>query len=156
MAPPRIGTAGWSVPSGFGDGGSQLQRYAARFSCVEINSSFYRPHRPQTYARWAASVPAGFRFAVKAPRTITHDARLREPRALLQPFLEEIGALGATLGPLLIQLPPSLAFDAALAPAVLIGAALGRTVLRRIEQRTFETLVYLLTIAAALLMLVPR
>ena len=112
-----IGTAGWSVPSGFGDGGSQLQRYATRLCCVEINSSFYRPHRPATYARWAASVPAGFRFSVKAPRSITHEARLRDVRTLLAPFLEQASALGAALGPLLIQLPPSLAFDAAVAQA---------------------------------------
>jgi uncharacterized protein YecE (DUF72 family) len=109
----RIGTAGWSVPQG-GEG-SQLQRYSARLDCVEIDSSFYRPHRPQTYARWAASVPQGFRFAVKAPRAVTHQARLRDAAPLLQPFLAEIAALGPALGPLLLQLPPSLKFDPALA-----------------------------------------
>jgi len=111
----RIGTAGWSVPSQPGAQGSQLQRYAARLSCVEINSSFYRPHRVATYARWAASVPAGFRFAVKAPRAITHEARLRNAAPLLQAFVEQIGALGPALGPMLVQLPPSLKFDPALA-----------------------------------------
>ncbi len=109
----RIGTAGWSVPAG-GEG-SQLQRYAARFCCVEIDTSFYRPHRPETYARWAASVPPDFRFAVKAPRAITHEARLRGAERLWPAFLGQIAALGAKLGPLLIQLPPSLAFDPALA-----------------------------------------
>jgi uncharacterized protein YecE (DUF72 family) len=110
--PVRIGTAGWSVPKG-GEG-SQLQRYSARLGCVEINSSFYRPHRPQTYARWAASVPPGFRFAVKLPRAVTHEARLRDARPLLQAFFEQIAALGPALGPALAQLPPSLKLDRSL------------------------------------------
>jgi uncharacterized protein YecE (DUF72 family) len=111
----RIGTAGWSVPKGFGAEGSQLQRYSARLNCVEINSSFYRPHRPETYARWAQSAPTGFRFALKAPRAITHEARLRDAAPLLQAFLGEIAPLGPALGPVLVQLPPSLEFDPALA-----------------------------------------
>jgi uncharacterized protein YecE (DUF72 family) len=90
---------------------SLLQRYAAVLPAVEINSSFYRSHRPATYARWAAAVPDGFRFGVKLPRSITHDGRLAEPRALLETFLAEIGALGERLGVLLVQLPPSLRFD---------------------------------------------
>ena len=77
-----IGCAGWSihkdVAGAFPDEGSHLERYAAVFPAVEINSSFYRPHQPQTYARWAASVPEAFRFSVKLPRSITHDARLRD------------------------------------------------------------------------------
>ncbi|WP_458094418.1 DUF72 domain-containing protein [Roseomonas sp. WA12] len=93
--------------------GSHLQRYAGQLSAVEINSSFYRPHRPSTYARWAASAPPGFRFAVKVPREITHDRRLVDTAAPLERFLGEIAALGEALGPLLVQLPPSLAFDAA-------------------------------------------
>lgn len=113
----RIGCAGWSVPrvdaASFAMGGSHLQRYAGRFDCVEINSSFYRAHKPATYARWAASVPAGFRFAVKMPRTITHDLRLVGSRPLLDAFFSGIGALGASLGCVLIQLPPTLAFDRA-------------------------------------------
>jgi uncharacterized protein YecE (DUF72 family) len=88
-----------------------LQRYAAVFSAVEINSSFHRPHRPATYARWAAAVPQQFRFAVKVPRTLTHDARLMGGGHLLEAFLAEAGVLGDRLGVLLVQLPPSLAFD---------------------------------------------
>jgi uncharacterized protein YecE (DUF72 family) len=118
-----IGTAGWSISSAtrsvFPDAGSQLERYSARFSCVEINSSFYRPHRVQTYARWAASTPPGFRFAVKAPRAITHEARLRNAREPLAAFVDQIGALGSRLGPMLIQLPPSLHFYEAVADAFL-------------------------------------
>ena len=91
--------------------GSHLERYAARFNAVEINSSFYRPHRPQTYQRWAAATPEGFRFAVKAPRTITHERRLADCEYLIQAFLDQIELLGDRLGPILVQLPPSLAFD---------------------------------------------
>jgi uncharacterized protein YecE (DUF72 family) len=91
---------------------SNLERYATRFSCAEINSSFYRQHRRSTYERWAASVPAEFRFAVKVPRAITHDQRLVAADVLLEVFLDEARGLGATLGPLLVQLPPSLTLDA--------------------------------------------
>jgi uncharacterized protein YecE (DUF72 family) len=78
---------------------------------VEINSSFYRPHRPATYARWAAGVPDGFRFAVKMPREITHWRKLVDVADLLERFLAEVAALGDRLGPLLVQLAPSLRFD---------------------------------------------
>jgi uncharacterized protein YecE (DUF72 family) len=110
----RVGCAGWSIPKEhaglFPPHGTHLARYAARFPAVEINSSFYRPHRTATYARWAATVPADFRFAVKVPREITHRRRLVDTGDLLDRFLAEAGALGGKLGPLLVQLPPSLAF----------------------------------------------
>ena len=110
-----IGCAGWTIPkeavAAFPEAGSHLERYAAVFPAVEINSSFYRPHRPQTYARWAASVPPDFRFSVKLPRAITHDARLRDPDEALDRFLLEAGELGAKLGCILVQLPPSAAFE---------------------------------------------
>jgi len=116
---PRIGCAGWSlaasVASRFPAHGSHLERYAQVFSCVEINSSFYRSHRPDTYVRWAASVPDDFRFSVKLPRAITHEARLAGVEPALQSFLNEIAGLGDKLGYLLVQLPPSLALDVALA-----------------------------------------
>jgi uncharacterized protein YecE (DUF72 family) len=114
-----VGCAGWSIPKEAaarlpGDG-SHLERYASVFPIVEINSSFHRPHRPATYARWAASVPGGFRFSVKLPRTITHDAKLAGVDALLDQFALEAGALGDKLGCVLVQLPPKLAFDAEVA-----------------------------------------
>ncbi|WP_145647601.1 DUF72 domain-containing protein [Pseudoduganella lurida] len=113
---PFVGCAGWSIPRDdaprFPAEGSHLQRYAAVFNAVEINSSFYRPHQPKTYARWAQDTPDGFRFAVKLPRTITHEARLRDFDALLAQFAGEAGALGNKLGVVLVQLPPSLALDA--------------------------------------------
>lgn len=68
-----------------------MQRYAARLNAVEINSSFYRAHRSQTHARWAASVPEHFRFSVKLPKAITHEHRLQGCAGLLEPFLDECG-----------------------------------------------------------------
>jgi len=110
-----IGTAGWSIPARYADdfaeSGTHLERYAARMKAVEINSSFYRPHQKKTYERWAASVPADFRFSVKLPRTITQDRRLKDCDDLLERFLDESAGLGAMLGVLLAQLPPSLAYD---------------------------------------------
>lgn len=120
-AAPRIGTAGWAIPRAvaerFPTDGSALQRYAARFTAAEINSTFYRSHRASTYARWVAATPPDFRFAVKLPRTITHEARLAHPTPLLAAFRAEATQLGDKLGPLLVQLPPSLSFDAAVADA---------------------------------------
>lgn len=112
----RIGTAGWALPrqwrAEFPVDGSNLERYAARFGGVEINSSFYRQHRRAVYERWAASVPPHFRFAVKVPRAVTHDQALVAADVLLEVFLEEAHGLGGRLGPLLVQLPPSLDFHA--------------------------------------------
>jgi uncharacterized protein YecE (DUF72 family) len=112
-----VGTAAWAIPKqydgAFPSEGSHLVRYASRFDGVEINSSFYRPHRVSTYQRWAGDVPDHFRFAVKMPKTITHEARLRNVDEPLQRFLGEIAGLGAKLGPVLIQLPPSLRYDPA-------------------------------------------
>lgn len=112
----RIGTAGWSIPRAlaqdFPGEGSHLARYARVLQCAEINTSFYRSHRPEVYARWAAQTPVGFRFAVKLPRAITHDQRLRAARAPLTRFLSEVAGLGDRLGVLLVQLPPSLPFEA--------------------------------------------
>ncbi len=112
----RVGTAGWSIPRAvaerFPGDGSHLARYARVLDCAEINTSFYRSHRQEVYARWAAQTPPGFRFAVKLPRTITHDQRLRHARAALERFLGEVAGLGDRLGVLLVQLPPSLEFEA--------------------------------------------
>ncbi len=115
----RVGTAGWAIPRDarerFGGDGSRLERYARRFRCVEINSTFYRPHRRSTYARWAASVPDEFRFALKVPKEITHARRFVDVVEPLEHFLAETAELGEKRGVLLVQLPPSFAYDAALA-----------------------------------------
>jgi uncharacterized protein YecE (DUF72 family) len=123
----RIGTAGWSIPRehaasftplGNGDD-SALARYARVFDAVEINSSFWRHHKPETYARWARTVPSRFRFALKVPRAITHEHGLRGAACarVLDQFLDEVAALGRKLGPLLVQLPPSFALEPRVARA---------------------------------------
>lgn len=113
--PLRIGTAGWSVPSRYAEqiplGGSHLHRYAGRLNAVEINSSFYRSHQRKTYERWAQSTPDDFRFSVKMPKAITHEARLSGYDALLDRFMGEVMGLGDKLGVLLVQLPPSFSFN---------------------------------------------
>lgn len=114
-----LGCAGWSlstaVQENFPLQGSHLERYAAVLSAVEINSSFYRPHRATTYSRWRDSVPAAFRFSVKVPKKITHTLRLRDVDDELQEFLDAVHHLAEKLGCLLVQLPPSLAYDALIA-----------------------------------------
>jgi uncharacterized protein YecE (DUF72 family) len=111
-----IGTAGWSLPRAeqhhFPSLGSHLERYASRFPAAEINSSFHRSHKPAIWARWRDAVPPGFRFSVKLPKAITHAARLSGTDALVAAFMEEISVLEAKLGCLLVQLPPSFAYDA--------------------------------------------
>ena len=113
---PRIGTAGWTIPRACADrlpqDGTHLQRYARVFTAAEINSSFHRPHAESTYRKWAESTPPGFLFSVKMPRAITHDLKLRRARLPLERFLGESAGLGDRRGPLLVQLPPSFAFDA--------------------------------------------
>ena len=115
----RIGCAGWAIASRqaalFGEGDNTLARYATRFSVAEINSTFHRSHRADTYVRWAATVPRTFRFSVKLPKAITHEARLVRSGAAIATFAKEIAGLGAKLGGVLVQLPPSLSFDARVA-----------------------------------------
>jgi uncharacterized protein YecE (DUF72 family) len=130
-----IGTAGWAIRREhthlFADVGTHLQRYATLFNCVEINSCFYRPHRFSTYERWAGSVPDHFRFAVKLPKVITHELRFVGIDEALDRFLEETSGLGAKLGPILVQLPPSFAFEESLAAdffATLRGRFTGQVV----------------------------
>ena len=113
---PRVGTAGWSIPresaAAFPGEDQHLHRYARVLSCAEINSSFHRSHKASVYERWASSTPPGFRFSAKLPRTISHDSGLVGTKALLARFLDEVAGLGEKLAVLLVQFPPSLAFDA--------------------------------------------
>ena len=118
MTHVHIGTAGWSVATRYlpliPAGGSHLERYGRAFSVAEIDSSFYRHHKNETYRRWAASVGRNFRFSVKIPRALTHEGRLvGEKNAVLDRFFLEVAGLGRKLGVLLAQLPPSLEFDRA-------------------------------------------
>lgn len=112
-----IGCAGWSISSIYAEDpalpktGSHLERYAAALSMVEINSSFYRPHRPETYARWRDTTPPPFRFSVKIPKAITHEKKLIGIDDILDRFISDVTRLEEKLGCLLVQLPPKLKFD---------------------------------------------
>lgn len=110
-----VGCAGWSLRKELADWfpstGTHLERYSNRFNAVEINSSFYRPHRQSTYVRWAESTPESFRFAVKMPKQITHLKRLVDVDEQVDQFLSETSGLGDKLGMILVQLPPSLALE---------------------------------------------
>jgi uncharacterized protein YecE (DUF72 family) len=115
MGNMRIATAGWSIPRDAREtiaaSGSSLERYATVLGATEINTTFYRRHRSTTFERWRDSVPSAFRFAVKMPRTITHEAGLVAPRIALRELCDDIRGLGAKLGPILVQLPASFPFD---------------------------------------------
>jgi uncharacterized protein YecE (DUF72 family) len=119
----RVGTAGWSIPRAsafrFEGPGTHLERYARSFRCVEINSSFYRPHAAAVYRKWRDNTPQDFRFSVKMPRTITHKLRLKAARGPLIAFLAETDGLAEKRGPILVQLPPSFSFDAVVVRAFL-------------------------------------
>lgn len=93
-----------------------LKFYATQLSTVEINYSFYQMPKETVLQGWAASVPDGFQFALKANQKITHVARLRNCESTLKRFLEVASVLqeGNHLGPILVQLPPNFKFDAAL------------------------------------------
>jgi len=114
----RIGTSGWSYaewrgtfyPRGLA-AGRWLTHYAEAFDTVELNATFYRLPAPEQFAKWAAQVPDGFLFSVKAPRLITHLHRLQHCAGALTEFLDAARALEKKLGPILYQLPPSLPYD---------------------------------------------
>ena len=137
--PIRVGTAGWSLPRDVQDrfpaDGTHLTRYATRLSAAEINSSFHRPHRRAIYERWAASVGQDFRFAVKLAKAITHERRLVDVGEPLRRFADEISGLGYKLGPILVQLRPSLGFEPAVAEAFFRALRLAIPVQAVIEPR---------------------
>lgn len=113
------GTSGWQYKEWQGSfypedlpQDRMLAYYAERFPSVEVNNTFYRLPKEDVLRRWAATVPDGFRFVLKASRRITHNARLRE--GALDPLdylLRTASALGDRLGPILFQLPPNLKKD---------------------------------------------
>jgi uncharacterized protein YecE (DUF72 family) len=111
-----VGIAGWSNPPAIRPDRppavTHLGYYAEQFRCVEINSSFYRPHRGTTYARWRNETPKAFRFTVKMPRAITHEHHLKRCSAEAARFYEEVEHLQPKLGAILVQLPPDLEFSA--------------------------------------------
>ena len=113
-----IGTSGYNYPEWKGNfypsdlpNSKMLQYYSERFATVEINYSFYRMPSEKVLEGWAETAPDGFAFTLKAPRRITHDARLRECEDMIQSFGTRARTLGPELGVLLFQLPPSLRKD---------------------------------------------
>ena len=121
MARVSVGISGWTYagwrrafyPQGLPQR-RELEYVADRLGSVEINGSFYSLQRPTSWTRWRATVPAGFVFAVKGGRFITHVRRLRDVETPLATFFASgVLALGPTLGPILWQLPPQLVYDEA-------------------------------------------
>lgn len=120
MATAHIGTSGWNYPHWKGRfypeglGASKwLGHYAGRFATVEINRSFYRLPTLENFTSWAAQVPEGFTFAVKATRFTTHIKRLKDAPQTVANLLSAARGLGERLGPILFQLPPTMSYDAA-------------------------------------------
>lgn len=109
----QVGTSGWHRPHWRGpfypteaDPDTWLSRYAERFACVEIDESFHRLPAAETIKQWCAVTPAHFRFAVRAPRSITHTRKLRNCDEAIGRVLRLTDALGEKAGPVLFQLPP--------------------------------------------------
>ena len=114
-----VGTSGWSYKEWKGSfypaklpQEEMLSFYAARFSSVEVNNSFYRIPSEKVLADWAAQVPADFSFVMKASRRVTHNSRLADQDGSLEYFLRAVNPLGDRLGPTLFQLPPTFQKDA--------------------------------------------
>jgi uncharacterized protein YecE (DUF72 family) len=113
-----IGTSGWHYRHWVGayyppktPAEEFLARYRLDFPTVEINNTFYRLPSPEVLAGWRETVPAGFRFAVKASRFITHFRKLKDAGESFRLFFDPIRILGKRLGPVLFQLPPHWHYD---------------------------------------------
>jgi uncharacterized protein YecE (DUF72 family) len=113
-----IGTSGYNYPEWKGSfypadlaAAKMLPYYAARVPTVEINYTFYRMPSVKLLEGWMKQVPPSFTFTLKAPRRITHDAKLMHCDTLTAEFCQTAGTLGNQLGALLFQLPPSLKKD---------------------------------------------
>jgi uncharacterized protein YecE (DUF72 family) len=111
----HIGTAGWNYrdwagnfyPEGISDSKEMLDEYVKRFKTVELDSTFYGIPRPNTVADWHERTPPDFIFAAKFPRVITHDKKLFDTQAETDEFLTTMAALGAKMGPFVLQFPYS-------------------------------------------------
>ena len=114
----HVGTSGWSYDHWEGvlyppgtPLRARLEHYVARFQTVEVNSTYYRWPRDATFAGWRRRLPPGFLLTVKAPRGLTHGARLYAPERWVHRIACSLTHLGPTLGVLLVQLPPALPYD---------------------------------------------
>ncbi len=114
----HVGTSGYSFPEWKGPfypkalpAAEMLPYYAARFPTVEINNTFYRLPKESVVTDWAAAVPEGFTFSIKASQRITHHARLKDADELMSYLLRVCTALGDKRGPTLFQLPPNMKLD---------------------------------------------
>lgn len=114
----RVGTSGYDYPEWRGafypekwPRKKMLPYYAERLDTVEINYTFYRLPTERLLAGWSAATPSGFRFTLKAPRRITHEARLAGCESVTDAFCAAAATLGEKLGALLFQLPPSFRKD---------------------------------------------
>jgi uncharacterized protein YecE (DUF72 family) len=123
-----VGTSGYNYPEWKGSfypatlpASKMLPYYAERFSTVEINYTFYRSPTEKIVDGWNTATPERFKLTLKAPKRITHDARLRDCADRVRQFLETAATLGPKLGALLFQLPPSVKKDLALFDAFLDG-----------------------------------
>ena len=121
-----IGTSGYNYPEWKGTfypadlpAAKMLPYYAARFPTVEINYTFYRMPSEKLVGGWADQTPSPYRLTLKAPRRITHDARLKQTGELVSRFCLVASTLGDKLGALLFQLPPNLKKDVPLLEAFL-------------------------------------
>jgi uncharacterized protein YecE (DUF72 family) len=113
-----VGTSGWQYKDWRGvvyPAGVPMRRwleeYAERFATVEINNAFYRLPSQETFKTWRERTPSGFVVAVKASRYLTHIKRLRDPEEPVQRLMSHAAGLGDRLGPVLLQLPPTLRVD---------------------------------------------
>jgi len=123
-----VGTSGYNYPEWRGSfypekmaTTKMLAFYAERLSTVEINYTFYHSPKPDILAGWSRQTPPGFRFTLKAPKRITHDARLRDCAESLKYFVDTAATLGSKLGMLLFQLPPFFKKDLAVLDGFLGG-----------------------------------
>ncbi|MGN9840008.1 DUF72 domain-containing protein [Nonomuraea sp. H19] len=113
-----VGTSGWQYKDWRGvlypEGVPQrlwLEVYAQAFPTVESNNAFYRLPKPETFAGWRDRTPGGFVMAVKASRFLTHIKRLADPEEPVQRLMSAVAELKDKLGPILLQLPPTLKAD---------------------------------------------
>ena len=121
-----VGTSGYNYPEWKGSfypeklpAAKMLPFYAQSFTSVEINYTFYRVPNTKTLAGWNRDTPDRFRLTLKAPKRITHIARLRDCGELLGYFLRVSASLGPKLGAILFQLPPYFRKDLAALDAFL-------------------------------------